>query len=1029
MIAQLMNTPPLNTPPLNTTETTLSIMPVTTISLTTTVCGNLTGCEPESTQAVTLRLRRLSSLVVQNTTVRDFDRHLLTVTAPPATRITGTTEGRRDAVRRRRLVPREHFDPHAPQATQPPSIWVTPAWQKDDVVSERIHAWRWRTDYQLADAFSALSNMSRPGEQVAALAKKLYEAGSDESFTSEQRDIFQTTGATFDLLSIFVPHVWIMKTVGTAGGIVAKALRNETITAQDVLDINGAFKGVVDQGVQSALTHQTAVWGLSGRAPSKYPGFLKAPRYTDLITHLYFEKNFGLLKKNNENDPLLAYPQESLMELSPAKPPLSRALPDIPAAVPDNHVLISLDEPVIRTAPVRQTIILQKALPVQSPVATGLSEAEPVLPVVVEAAANEVLEIANDELSGAANSEHSAVEDSEPSGAADSEPSGAGDSENSESANPLSMKARPALITVEALPERRWSDVSRETLALRGRARAAILRGKTQIEIDMASKAPPPLSYASSDGIHLLLQADEAGRVAWRTLPREWYRAAVIAPDDQMGVFSINDQEYVSIDDHTYAVRDISETALQVFNPADVSLPPLSVASVGGRWRFNLMLNESVDGILTEAGIDGFIRVNNKKYVRIGEEVFEVERSSIADEERIADVAQSIMEPLPSSDACGYIRWHDDKILIEGINGYYVVRDVDALGVVVMLADGKPVPMHYDHVLGRWHVAPKNRSAQRQDLLPLQHRQEEASVAIPLPPARDVFGSVSSLDISGQIHNFPFSIHWPKLVRALESSFHRLSSWRLIKPNRPHATVSERPIVMLYPIQAIRRAAYRLMPDVHSWNALSVLSKQQKAAAFTEEVYKSYFFLDQDLGAEAMCSEMTELLMVKMLRKLDAKAGMFSMCGSATGAGACLLEVQIKEKMSLGNTGRSHVALMAFKSREIMELGFGDLSTPHPPGSPRLKEMSNGEFRAFVHEHRHELLLIDPWAPKKIIDFAMAGGVDAALSNFVTNLQEARFGDFTATIGYNVQAFVPPRSGLASENSLEFDENPFGLDD
>jgi hypothetical protein len=90
--------------------------------------------------------------------------------------------------------------------------------------------------------------------------------------------------------------------------------------------------------------------------------------------------------------------------------------------------------------------------------------------------------------------------------------------------------------------------------------------------------------------------------------------------------------------------------------------------------------------------------------------------------------------------------------------------------------------------------------------------------------------------------------------------------------------------------------------------------------------------------------------------------------------------------------------------------------------------MTNGEFRAFVQEHRYELLLIDPWGPKKVVDFGMAGGVDAALSEFLTNLKEARFGDFTATIGYSVQAFVPPRSGLVSENSLAFDYDPFGPD-
>jgi len=386
------------------------------------------------------------------------------------------------------------------------------------------------------------------------------------------------------------------------------------------------------------------------------------------------------------------------------------------------------------------------------------------------------------------------------------------------------------------------------------------------------------------------------------------------------------------------------------------------------------------------------------------------------------------MEPLPGSDACGYIRWQDDSILIEGVKGYYVVRHVEPLGIVVMKADGTPIPMHYDHVLGRWRASPKSGSAQRFDRLPQHPASDESSIDLPLIPRRSIFDSVATLGIRSRVDQFPFSIHWPKLAHALELSFERLSHWRLIKPNRPHAFVSDRPLAMLYPIQHMRQAAYRLMPDASSWNGLSVLVKQQKAAAFTEEVYKNYLYLENDLAAEAMCSEMTELLMMKMMRRLGGKSGLFSMCSGGSMTEACFLEVRIKEIMTLGNSGRAHVALMAFKSRDVMEAGFGTLSAPHPQGSPRPKEMTNGEFRAFVQQHRYELLLIDPWGPKKVVDFGTAGGVDAALSEFLTNLKEARFEDFTATIGYSVQAFVPPRSGLVSENSLEFDYDPFGPD-
>jgi len=495
------------------TNTKSSIMPISPRIMPTTLSNNLTACEHGSNPDTTSPPFRLAPLLLQDANIRHIERSFLTA---EATQTTVTTQGKRDALRRRRMLPREHFNRNAPNTTLPPtSIWVTPSLQTDDVVSERIQAWRFRSDNDLADAFAALSNMSRPEEHVTALAEKLYEASTDASLTSEQRDIFKTTGATFDLLSIFAPHVWIMKTAETAGGIVAKALRNETISPQDILDINGAFKGVVDQGVQNAIAHQNTVWRTMDQTKAYKPGILKEPRNSDLITQLYFQKTFGAAKKEKPKTLLRENQRGSFTKLSPARPSLSGESPAPAVSVTHDEVVISLDAHAVRTAPASQTIALQKAPPAQPSASASLSETKAVLPDIVDSAANDAGEEESAEFSDSA------------------------DGELSEAADKISMKVRSALIAGETLPERHWSDVGTATLALRDRARAAALRRKAQIKIDIANKVPPPLSYASSDGIRLLLQADETGRVAWRILPNVWYRAAVAVPENQIGVFTI----------------------------------------------------------------------------------------------------------------------------------------------------------------------------------------------------------------------------------------------------------------------------------------------------------------------------------------------------------------------------------------------------------------------------------------------------------------------------------------------------------
>jgi hypothetical protein len=164
---------------------------------------------------------------------------------------------------------------------------------------------------------------------------------------------------------------------------------------------------------------------------------------------------------------------------------------------------------------------------------------------------------------------------------------------------------------------------------------------------------------------------------------------------------------------------------------------------------------------------------------------------------------------------------------------------------------------------------------------------------------------------------------------------------------------------------------------------------------------------------------MTELAMIEISRIIRAKHTSFFSCQECNVevSDVHLLAVQITETVLIGRTGRAHVALLAFKSAETMEEGFGPITSLASADVTTLKQMQNGDFRSFVAQHKDQLILIDAWGPNKVIDFAGAGGLDAAIQALEDNLREASFGDMSATIGFSVKPFVPPLSGTRARHA------------
>jgi hypothetical protein len=856
-----------------------------------------------------------------------------------------------------------------------------------------------RRDYVWADGFQALADITRPGEQVAAFALTLYEKGSQADISPAQKDFFLTVGATFDMLSVMVPGVMAMKSFGTASELVAKALRNETVSPSDIMNMNNVFRNVMDlrASPDGGSIVRTEDGNVARVAPKQV---LKDP---ERVTALYFQKAFDASSRSIGSGTSSGMLAEELARGTVAVQVLP--LPSYGESIAAPDEIGSKTGPEARGG----------ALGAQSSEVMGRAVDRPDKRRTVDRTQ------AGDMRSEDAQRQPEQV--LEPQGVPP------------ESGRPSSTGANgeEGVAAVSADTSHGFKDL------------------------------PAPLDYALVDGIPLCLLPDEHASYSWQQLPLAWYRAAVVpenaeplfpqagpswaraGTDDgsharmlagEVGkdaIFTVNSRDYVTIDGHAYAVRNVSPFSLQVYKPTDVSLPPLPVEKWNGAWRFKPLLSRHRSEIGHAPGVDGYIRVNNKKYLIMGNKVIQTQRARIVGEERIAHVAQAVMEPLPGAGACGFIQWTERKTLIEGRLGYYLVHHDAKLGMVVQDAEQtERFAVHYDYLLGQWRVGTPHGTVGAEPVY--QGRLEEGlrkyeqleTMAQKFREQR--LAAVASHEISmrrdslydwRRLDEMPFTRHWPSLAPAVPKALQHLARRHLTRANRRHPAASTKTDFIVYSIENIRDAGYRLLPAVEEWNRMSLQTKQQRAAAYTADIYDNFYFLEANDSAEAMCSEMTELAMIEISRIVRANHNSFFSCQECNVdvTDVHFLAVQIMETVPIGRTGRAHVALLAFKTIETMEEGFGPITSDASADVTTLKQMQNGEFRRFVMQHKDELILIDAWGPNKVIDFSGAGGVDAAIQAFEENLREASFGDMTATVGFSVKPFVPPLSGTRARHA------------
>jgi hypothetical protein len=467
----------------------------------------------------------------------------------------------------------------------------------DDVKRSRMPSGGLKRDYVWADGFQALADITRPGEQVSAFVIKLYQKGRRADISPMQKDFFLTVGATFDMLSVMVPGVMTMKSFGMAAALVAKVLRNETVSPADIMNMNSVFRNVMDlraspDGGSIMRTEDGNVEQITSKRALQDP---------ERVTALYFQKVFDASSRSAGSDT-------------------------------SSNMLAAVEEGTKGAvgAPLRPLPSYGESVGAQGE--TG------------------------NELGPDARGGGRVAQLSEAIGQAADQPDkrltigreGAGDMPPENAQRQRGQVLEPQRTPPESSRALSSGAIDKE--------------GVAGVFVDTShgfKDLPAPLDYALVDDIPLCLQPDERASYRWQQLPLSWYRAAVMPENaeplvaqagpswasagtgdasrasrlagevTEHAIFTVDNRDYVTIDGHAYAVRNVTPFSLQVYKPSDVSLPPLPVENWNSAWRFKPLLSRHRSEIVQAPGGDGYIRVNNKKYLTVGNKVMQSQRARI----------------------------------------------------------------------------------------------------------------------------------------------------------------------------------------------------------------------------------------------------------------------------------------------------------------------------------------------------------------------------------------------------------------
>lgn len=841
----------------------------------------------------------------------------------------------------------------------------------DDVKKVALSTYSIKRRYSVADVLKAVGAGARPFSSLATCAIELSAIADGEGLKPSTRRVLRNIADTLDLMTDFIPAANRLKAVAYLAGTVGRLVDGETLTAADLIQLNEISA--------SMLRDRTEARSKAPSAPRDFPGKSRASKglvRSSLESHRkhdeakvsgkgWVEGNKGAahFQKEGEDD-------ASVIESDSALVPFNFRR--------SSHMVDKM---------LQQRKAEKQALEM---IAEAPDEGEAILDAGREPPPAAKV---HENIQRAADKEGAAV-----SGGGEGVPGARGADAGSAADAVLTKPAYKAFTDAE---NAFFLKIAKKRSFVRDaqfdRWHATVKVGDVPIEQRM-----DPAS----------------GELTWAQMPLEDYAVNIIAPADAPPIFTQDGVEFVCINGESYPVRELQKGRhFIVKHDADASLPPVPIElDSNADWQVKRPPSRSRVDIKEPVAADGFIRVNNKRYVRLEGKTYEANRARIIDEVRISAHARAETQALGAVDEMGVILTSDGRTLIEGELGYYVLFWNNDLGrsFVGDPQGGELHAVEFDDVSRRWIVTQEGRTSAVPGEAPSDARDSFDSGIDVAPPsgesadgaggaaspqspdsARSPSGPRSPVGILLRTNTFDsirfattkfsdleFLSARPKLRKRLEKVFAGISDLGLSRSNRDAVGGKG-----FGNIGEMRETIYEQVRQIKKWDTFSVLKQQRSVARITAGTYGVMSYLELD--STAFCNELTDLLLDALTRESGYKPR--------------LLEVQFRE---VPGSGATHVALLYSDHADLQRI-FGNVYHAYDPAQPPLT-MSRQVFAEKMLESKRTMAIFDLWAGQKVLDFSSLSTADEVAELIDGNLAEANFGRGVRK-EYQVSAVVPSR--------------------
>ncbi len=504
-----------------------------------------------------------------------------------------------------------------------------------------------------------------------------------------------------------------------------------------------------------------------------------------------------------------------------------------------------------------------------------------------------------------------------------------------------------------------------------------------------------PRRYASAGGVPIqFVSADQTGNGAsgWVPVPLTRYAVHIAEkPAEDGRLFEVSGHPYLTLNGNVYPVQRAWQPWEFIYSVSDPRLPPLPLMRHGSKRALRSHGMHPVDGVDAAPASDGFVRVNNKKYIVLNNATVEVARASVIGEGWSGERAVAIDDPLGAPDAYGII--HSDRLgpLVEGRTGYYRVGIDAPLGSGVHLMNDdrsrQPARMHYDIALQRWSV----------------------EVAAPAAsPCRREAGAVPGI-YQDSLDDLPFLKQRPALKYAISESLLDLKAHYLFRGfDIPDPMNAPADVAKADKAGEIDQAMSDRWAALVGWEQLSVRQKQQLAARITADVYRDHQMGRKEADDAAFCSRRLDLMSAEMQRYLHGQRHLMQISFIADRQG-----------------GPTHSVLLYADDPGLFR-HFGQVNAARGDVS-RVDPMTRAGFTQLLFDHRERVAIIDPAGPQAVGDFARERaltGVERVLEDM---LRAADF-DVGPNVAYRISARIPTPETVVPDQGPHFAGATFAED-